>query len=115
LLENLLVKNRKKRLGYNGANEIMQHPFFKDIDWKELIFGERLSVTIGKDYTSSSSSYSSLVKRDTVKPSPEMSFNKTNSSLRNNYDGFTFLGDESFLMHNKTNSVRKATSESDVL
>lgn len=26
-----------KRLGYNGASEIMQHPWLKDFDWKELI------------------------------------------------------------------------------
>ncbi|KAI4292430.1 protein kinase X [Pancytospora philotis] len=36
LLEKLLIKEREKRLGANGIEEIMQHPFFSTIDWKKL-------------------------------------------------------------------------------
>ena len=31
-----LIEEPEKRLGRNGANEIKEHPFFKDIDWKHV-------------------------------------------------------------------------------
>ena len=31
-----LINNPEKRLGKNGANEVKQHPFFKDVDWKHI-------------------------------------------------------------------------------
>lgn len=35
LLEKLLVKDPKQRLGYStGMSDIKRHPFFKGIDWK---------------------------------------------------------------------------------
>jgi PAS domain S-box-containing protein len=37
LISKLLVKDYKKRLGYNiGAEEIKEHPFFKDVNWDLL-------------------------------------------------------------------------------
>jgi hypothetical protein len=38
LLESLLVRNPKNRLGYgkNGIEEIMNHKFFHGIDWTKL-------------------------------------------------------------------------------
>lgn len=36
----LLDKNEKTRLGTNGCEEIMSHPWFKDADW-ELIISDR--------------------------------------------------------------------------
>lgn len=36
LIEKLLVIDPKKRLGANGAEEVMNHPFFKDVDWVNL-------------------------------------------------------------------------------
>jgi serine/threonine protein kinase len=38
LIKKLLEKNRKKRLGSNGdINEILQHPFFNDIDIDKVL------------------------------------------------------------------------------
>jgi serum/glucocorticoid-regulated kinase 2 len=37
LLQGLLNRDPKKRLGVNGAGEIRAHPFFAQIDWKRLI------------------------------------------------------------------------------
>ena len=31
-----LINNPEKRLGRNGAEEIKQHPFFKNVDWKHI-------------------------------------------------------------------------------
>jgi serine/threonine protein kinase len=36
----LLSKERTARLGYNGAEEVMQHPFFNDINWDDIISDE---------------------------------------------------------------------------
>lgn len=37
LLQGLLIRDPKKRLGINGAGEIKAHPFFAQIDWKRLM------------------------------------------------------------------------------
>lgn len=37
LCRKLLVKDEKKRLGYNGCSEIMLHPYFKNINWEAIL------------------------------------------------------------------------------
>lgn len=37
LIRKLLCKDPKKRLGFNGAHEIKQHPWFKGISWSDVI------------------------------------------------------------------------------
>lgn len=32
----LLIRDPSERLGANGAEEILEHPFFKGIDWKKV-------------------------------------------------------------------------------
>ncbi|XP_057482092.1 probable serine/threonine protein kinase IRE isoform X1 [Actinidia eriantha] len=36
LIDKLLIENPVQRLGATGANEVKQHPFFKDINWDTL-------------------------------------------------------------------------------
>lgn len=36
LIVKLLNKNPRKRLGHNSTKEIMDHPWFADINWKKL-------------------------------------------------------------------------------
>ena len=36
MVSKLLIKDPEKRLGANGPEEIMNHPFFKDINWDEI-------------------------------------------------------------------------------
>lgn len=36
LIRRLLCKDPKKRLGFNGAEEVKSHPFFKDVDWQAV-------------------------------------------------------------------------------
>lgn len=45
LIKRLLTVNPVERLGYTGATEIMDHPFFKSIDWDD-IFKRRLDAPI---------------------------------------------------------------------
>ena len=37
LIEKLFVNNAKKRLGYKSADEVKNHPFFKDIDFDKVL------------------------------------------------------------------------------
>ena len=37
LIEKLFVSNPKKRLGYKGADEVKQHPFFKGVDFDKVL------------------------------------------------------------------------------
>ena len=37
LIEKLFVNNPKKRLGYKSADEVKNHPFFKDIDFDKVL------------------------------------------------------------------------------
>ena len=37
LIEKLFVVNPQKRLGFNSAQEVKDHPFFKDIDFDKVI------------------------------------------------------------------------------
>jgi hypothetical protein len=39
-LSKLIVKNPKERLGYGGAIEIKNHPFFESIRWEEVLIGK---------------------------------------------------------------------------
>lgn len=36
-MERLMTLDPKKRLGFNGAEEVKNHPFFKDINWDTLL------------------------------------------------------------------------------
>ena len=36
LINKLLVMNPEERLGFNGADEIKNHPYFKNIHWDTL-------------------------------------------------------------------------------
>lgn len=36
-MERLMTLDPQKRLGYNGAQEVKNHPFFKDINWDTLL------------------------------------------------------------------------------
>jgi serine/threonine protein kinase len=36
LIEGLMSKDPKTRMGVSGADEVKNHPFFKNIDWKEI-------------------------------------------------------------------------------
>ena len=36
LIEGLLAKKPKQRLGYGGSQDIRNHPFFASVDWQSL-------------------------------------------------------------------------------
>ena len=36
LLKKLFIKDRKNRIGHQGAKEIKQHPWFEKINWESI-------------------------------------------------------------------------------
>lgn len=36
IIRKLICVNPEKRLGYNGIEEIMNHPWFQEINWEDL-------------------------------------------------------------------------------
>ena len=57
LCRRLLDKNEKTRLGYNGCEEIMVHPWFEDCDWEAIVLDKMLPPYIPpKDVNAASQS-----------------------------------------------------------
>ncbi|ODV95448.1 hypothetical protein PACTADRAFT_23999, partial [Pachysolen tannophilus NRRL Y-2460] len=52
LITKLLVKDPSKRLGVNGSEEIMNHPYFKGVNWERLWDEEASFVPLSDDPTS---------------------------------------------------------------
>ena len=48
LLTRLFVKNPFKRLGFNGAEEIKDHPWFIDVDWDAMYSKKYIAPFIPK-------------------------------------------------------------------
>jgi serine/threonine protein kinase len=100
LLSKLLTRDPTKRLGVDGANELMCHSFFDDVNWKDALHINQdnnakplLSfspVSMGDNMASFMS------KGDGLKEPLELSFNKASSFQKLHYEGFTFTGDDVF-------------------
>lgn len=43
-MQRLLTSDPKQRLGYNGAQEVKEHPWLKDIDWDQVTTAEAAFV-----------------------------------------------------------------------
>lgn len=46
LLEGLLKKDPSKRLGFGGAIEIKQHPWFAEVDWDKMLNKEYTALFV---------------------------------------------------------------------
>eukprot|EP01132_Coremiostelium_polycephalum_P004193 gene4193-5248_t len=91
LINNLLVKDPKQRLGYNGVTKIKQHPFFKPIQWRKLEAKEIVPPFIPQTKGIADISNFDLVSlkdgmRDSYSSSPSLS-----SSQQAIFDGFSFV------------------------
>ena len=57
LLRRLLERNPNKRLGsIKDAQEIKEHPYFKDVDWNK-IYNKEIAAPFFKDYASKNIKY----------------------------------------------------------
>ena len=85
----------------------MQHPFFEEVDWKQILYGQKADVNIKRDVSSrddysdfSASAFvtSSLASKRISDASP----GKFNSIQKDYIDGFTFHGDDILSVNYKT-------------
>ena len=101
LIEKLFVVEPKKRLGFSSANEIKNHPFFKDIDFNKVLnkeynppFIPKLESDIDLRYFEvNEENYSEGEKKKSI-----ISNNEKNENENDNYhfEGFSFeLKDDS--------------------
>jgi len=97
ILSSLLERNPKKRLGSGGVDEIKNHPFFKGIDWKNLL--DKKIKTPFKPLGQSEGLLSVVnvddeFKLETPKDTPCVPSTFNNAV---NFDDFTYSGASEFL------------------
>ncbi|KRX00024.1 Protein kinase-like domain [Pseudocohnilembus persalinus] len=89
IIGGLLKKDPEQRLGSKGAQEVKNHPFFKEIDWDKLNKKQyeppfKPRVTDEKDLRH----FDKMFTNETLKDSPTMAL-KANQGNQD-YDGFTY-------------------------
>ncbi|KAJ6230059.1 non-specific serine/threonine protein kinase [Anaeramoeba flamelloides] len=94
LITKLLTRNPKKRLGYNGAEEIKNHEFFDGIDWEKLYnrgYTPEFIPTINKkdDLQNFDQKFTSIPISIPNKKKKKSSKKNT----QNDFQGFTYIGE----------------------
>ncbi|RKO91704.1 kinase-like domain-containing protein, partial [Blyttiomyces helicus] len=94
LLKKLLDREPTTRLGWNGAEDIKRHPFFKDIDWKRLMDRKyappfRPNVASATDTSNFDEEFTSEIPQDTPSDSSQLS-----ATIQQQFVGFTYKADE---------------------
>ncbi|KAJ3026084.1 UNVERIFIED_CONTAM: hypothetical protein HDU68_006224 [Siphonaria sp. JEL0065] len=94
LLSKMLNRDPNARLGNNGAQEIKNHPWFAEIDWKRLNARKyrptfRPQVANSSDTSNFDDEFTSELPQDSfVDPS-----NRLADSQQSQFDGFSYRGD----------------------
>lgn len=97
LLQGLLCRDPKKRLGVNGAAEIRAHPFFAQIDWRRLMNKKyaapfKPSVQSATDTSNFDVEFTSEVPADSVADNSYLS-----ESVQQQFGGWTYTNQDSRL------------------
>ena len=103
LIEKLFVVEPKKRLGFSSANEIKNHPFFKDIDFNKVLNKEYNPPFIPKLESDIDLRYFEVNEENYNEGEKEKSINSNNEKNENenendnyHFEGFSFeLKDDS--------------------
>ncbi|KYQ88168.1 putative protein serine/threonine kinase [Tieghemostelium lacteum] len=115
LINALLQKDPKKRLGSNGgATEIKKHPFFKGVQWRKLELKELPSPYIPKtsdirDISNFDMEFLKQSIRDSYSASPNLS-----SSQQAFFDGFSFVRSTSFLDNHLTQQLHNNNEQNNI-
>ncbi|CCE64132.1 hypothetical protein TPHA_0G02910 [Tetrapisispora phaffii CBS 4417] len=93
LLIGLLSRDPKRRLGYNGADEIKNHPFFYNLSWKRLWMKGYISPY--KPPVTNSSDTSNFDQEFTrEKPIDSVVDEFLSNSVQQQFGGWTYVGNE---------------------
>lgn len=97
LLQGLLCRDPKKRLGINGAAEIKAHPFFAQIDWRRLMNKKyaapfKPAVQSATDTSNFDDEFTSEVPADSVVDNSYLS-----ESVQQQFGGWTYTNQDSRL------------------
>eukprot|EP00158_Paraphelidium_tribonemae_P006437 Partr_v1_DN27817_c1_g1_i2_m22565 putative serine threonine protein kinase len=106
LLKELLERDPLKRLGANGPEEIKKHAFFSNINWDQLYRKMitppfRPNVASASDTSNFSDEFTNETPQDSyIEGAPALS-----QSVQNQFQGFTYVGNEGNAMYGA--SIRK--------
>ena len=92
LIEKLFVVEPKKRLGFSSANEIKNHPFFKDIDFNKVLNKEYNPPFIPKLESDIDLRYFEVNEENYNEGEKEKSINSNNKKNENENDNYHFEG-----------------------
>ena len=92
LIEKLFVVEPKKRLGFSSANEIKNHPFFKDIDFNKVLNKEYNPPFIPKLESDTDLRYFEVNEENYSEGEKEKSINSNNEKNENENDNYHFEG-----------------------
>ena len=92
LIEKLFVVEPKKRLGFSSANEIKNHPFFKDIDFNKVLNKEYNPPFIPKLESDIDLRYFEVNEENYNEGEKEKSINSNNEKNENENDNYHFEG-----------------------
>ena len=87
LLKGLLTRNPKKRLGFNGVNEIKEHKFFDGVDWKAM---EERKVKVPFVPQIGSSSDVDNIDKVFTREMPTETPEETSTLAAHKFDNFTY-------------------------
>lgn len=91
LITKLLVRDPKKRLGYNGVNDIKTHAFFNDIDWTKL--NSKGYIPPYKPRVRDSTDISNISSEFTnEKPIDSVVDDYLSESVQKQFGGWTYVG-----------------------
>ncbi|KAI8927130.1 kinase-like domain-containing protein [Entophlyctis helioformis] len=94
LLKKLLNRDPAARLGANGAQEIKDHPFFAEVDWRKLL-GRKYAPPFRPDVASSTDTsnfdeeFTSEAPTDSLQESSQLS-----DAVQQQFQGFTYQATE---------------------
>ena len=92
LIEKLFVTDPKRRLGFNSADEVKNHPFFKDIDFDKVLKKEYKPPFVPKLESDTDLKYFDENEENFVEEEKKESLNNNNEKKENEKDNYHFEG-----------------------
>jgi serine/threonine protein kinase len=92
LIEKLFVTNPQRRLGFNSADEVKNHPFFKDIDFEKVLKKEYKPPFVPKLESDTDLKYFDENEENFGEEEKKESINSNDDKKENEKDNYHFEG-----------------------